>query len=280
MVAGFISERWPASNRNPGRLHVGTPGRIKSESAPPDPDKDAKDRAQGALRYATDVIAALRTLSNDEEVLKALQEELELRTPQKFNRVEVNTGDFEWYTPDKYVTLARTVLGGFDLDPASNDFAQQTVKAAQYFTIETDGLKHEWRGRVWLNPPYVQPLVSDFINKLITEHSSGHVTSAILLVNNCTDATWFHSAAEACAAVCFTRGRIKFEKPDGIAGAPTQGQAFFYFGADVERFSNVFDKIGLVTIPRRRLYTMALIVPSSAGGSCVDRRLRPDRRLR
>src|SRR6266404_1913466 len=33
MVAGFISERWPASNRNPGRLHVGTPGRFKSESA-------------------------------------------------------------------------------------------------------------------------------------------------------------------------------------------------------------------------------------------------------
>jgi hypothetical protein len=32
-VTGFISERWPASNRNPGRLHVGTPGRIKSESA-------------------------------------------------------------------------------------------------------------------------------------------------------------------------------------------------------------------------------------------------------
>jgi hypothetical protein len=33
MVAGFISERWPASNQNPGRFHVGTPGRIKSESA-------------------------------------------------------------------------------------------------------------------------------------------------------------------------------------------------------------------------------------------------------
>jgi transposase len=32
-VAGFISEWWPTSNRNPGRLHVGTPGRIKSESA-------------------------------------------------------------------------------------------------------------------------------------------------------------------------------------------------------------------------------------------------------
>src|SRR5260370_20559521 len=34
MPAGFISEWWPASNRNRGRLHVGIPGRNKSESAP------------------------------------------------------------------------------------------------------------------------------------------------------------------------------------------------------------------------------------------------------
>jgi hypothetical protein len=33
MTAGFSSEWWPASNRNPGRLHVGIPGRIASESA-------------------------------------------------------------------------------------------------------------------------------------------------------------------------------------------------------------------------------------------------------
>ena len=33
MPAGFISEWWPASNRNGGRLHVGIPGRNKSESA-------------------------------------------------------------------------------------------------------------------------------------------------------------------------------------------------------------------------------------------------------
>ena len=33
MAAGFISEWGPASNRNGGRLHVGIPGRNKSESA-------------------------------------------------------------------------------------------------------------------------------------------------------------------------------------------------------------------------------------------------------
>jgi hypothetical protein len=32
MAAGFISEWWTASNRNGGRLHVGKPGRNKSES--------------------------------------------------------------------------------------------------------------------------------------------------------------------------------------------------------------------------------------------------------
>ena len=32
-VAGFVSERWPVSNRNGGRLRVGIPGRNKSESA-------------------------------------------------------------------------------------------------------------------------------------------------------------------------------------------------------------------------------------------------------
>ena len=32
-VAGFISEWWPTSNRNGGRLHLGTGGRLRSESA-------------------------------------------------------------------------------------------------------------------------------------------------------------------------------------------------------------------------------------------------------
>ena len=30
-MAGFISEWWPASNRNPGRLQIGIPGRLASE---------------------------------------------------------------------------------------------------------------------------------------------------------------------------------------------------------------------------------------------------------
>jgi hypothetical protein len=94
------------------------------------------------------------------------------------------TGDNEWYTPPEYIEAARAVLGAIDLDPASNAVAQEVVRAGRYFTIETNGLKQEWRGGVWLNPPYSQRLISNFVSKLCDEYNSGRVTDAIMLTNN------------------------------------------------------------------------------------------------
>ncbi len=161
------------------------------------------------------------------------------------------TGDNEWYTPAEYVEAARTVLGEIDLDPASNIVAQATVKAAAFFTREDDGLKRDWHGRVWLNPPYAQPFIAQFVTKLVGEVRAGRVTAAILLTHNYTDTAWFHEIAGQANGICFTRGRIKFCKPDRELAAPTQGQAFSYFGADVEAFLEVFREVGFVTEVRR-----------------------------
>jgi hypothetical protein len=155
------------------------------------------------------------------------------------------TGDFERYTPPEYLAAARAALGSIDLDPASNAIAQQVVRARQYFTSETDGLTQEWRGRVWLNPPYHRDLLSAFVAKLLTELGAGRVSEAVMLTNNCTDTDWFLAALNRCAAICFTHGRIKFMMPDGSQiGTPTHGQAFFYFGGNVTGFARAFRGIG------------------------------------
>jgi len=54
-----------------------------------------------------------------------------------------------WYTPEKLVGAARTVLGGIDLDPASSEEANKTVKATRYFTEADDGLSQPWEFDQW-----------------------------------------------------------------------------------------------------------------------------------
>lgn len=156
------------------------------------------------------------------------------------------TGENEWYTPVEHIESAKAVLGDIDLDPATSELANEKVQAKAIFTQEDNGLKQPWNGRVWLNPPYSQPAISHFAEKLASEWEQGRLESAIALTHNYTDTQWFHRMAKACTAICFTRGRIGFVNPEGKKAAPTQGQAFFYFGDDPATFHSEFSKHGFV----------------------------------
>lgn len=156
------------------------------------------------------------------------------------------TGDNEWYTPEQYIEAARAVLGEIDLDPASSEIAQRRVKAAQFFTKETDGLAHDWKGRIWLNPPYAQPFIADFADKMVAQLKCGNVANAIMLTHNYTDTSWFQKLALYASAICFTQGRVRFISPENDLASPTQGQAFFYFGANPGQFFEVFRPFGFI----------------------------------
>jgi len=156
------------------------------------------------------------------------------------------TGDNEWYTPQEYIESARRVMGAIDLDPASSEVAQERVKAGAFFTIEDDGLLQPWQGRVWLNPPYAQPAIQHFMEKVTGEHLKGAIRQAIVLTHNYTDTRWFHIGVSGASAICFTRGRIGFLNPEGKKAAPTQGQAFFYYGESTAAFREEFSKYGFV----------------------------------
>jgi hypothetical protein len=118
------------------------------------------------------------------------------------------------------------------------------VKATTFFSQENDGLAKEWHGNVWLNPPYHRALQPLFVDKLVAEVKAGRVKQAIMLTNNSTDTEWFRIAAEASNAICFTIGRVGFTTPTGEEVAPTQGQAFFYYGDHAKEFMDVFAPIG------------------------------------
>lgn len=98
-----------------------------------------------------------------------------------------NSGSNEWYTPAPIIEAARDVMGSIDLDPASCELANQTVKAVKYYSVETNGLRHEWYGNVWLNPPYIRELCGAFVDKLVLDYRTQRITNACLLTNNATD---------------------------------------------------------------------------------------------
>lgn len=161
--------------------------------------------------------------------------------------VSNNSGNNEWYTPEHIIYCAREVMGSIDLDPATSLIANQTVKASKIFTEDDSGLDKEWLGNVWMNPPYAQPLINEFSEKLCSEVLKSNITKAIVLVNNATETKWFQSMLDISSAVCFPLGRIKFVDPDGNpSGAPLQGQAILYFGENVHVFSEWFSDLGKV----------------------------------
>ena len=165
------------------------------------------------------------------------------------NHRTLGTGNNVWNTPPEYIVLARNVLGEIDVDPATNAVAQQWIQARKFYTREDDGLSKDWSGRVWLNPPYSQPDIYRFIEKLVTEVDKGHVTEAILLTHNYTDTRWFRLATSICTSLCCKRGRIRFTDINGKRCAPTQGQVFFYYGPRQMKFRQHFQEVGSIFCP-------------------------------
>ena len=163
--------------------------------------------------------------------------------------VAQNSGNNEWYTPLRFVELARSVMGGIDTDPASSAIANRTVRASKYFTADDDGRAQTWAGRVWMNPPYAQPLMSDFAEAVASKFEGGEIDQACILVNNATETQWFQRMLSTASAVCFPKSRIKFIDPDGNAsGAPLQGQAIVYMGDEVTAFQDAFRGEGAVLV--------------------------------
>lgn len=106
----------------------------------------------------------------------------------------------EWYTPLEIIQS----LGEFDLDPcAPMHPLWQTARVM--ISKEQDGLSVDWEGRVWLNPPYQQKLITQFMQRM------GAQWKGIALVFAKIDSRMFRDHIfPNCDSICLLRKRIRF----------------------------------------------------------------------
>lgn len=118
----------------------------------------------------------------------------------------------EWLTPPDLIAA----LGPFDLDPCSPGERRPWDTAAKHYSIEDDGLRQEWSGRVWLNPPY-----SDMRRWLHRLAEHGHGTA--LIFARTETALWFDLVWGRATGALFMRGRVSFHYVNGKRARANSG---------------------------------------------------------
>jgi hypothetical protein len=132
----------------------------------------------------------------------------------------------EWYTPP-YIIEA---LGSnFDLDPAAPK--KDWYTARKCFTKEDDGLAQDWKGFVFLNPPYSQPELKLFIKKL-SEYGNG----IALIYSKVGNQMFYDYIFDKATSIYFLRKRIKFIDVDGKEGkSPNANNCFVAYGEKADK---------------------------------------------
>lgn len=158
----------------------------------------------------------------------------------------------EWYTPVDIITSSRKVLGSIDLDPASTAFANERVRAVDYYDKEDNGLNCTWHGNVFCNPPggrvRGKSLPALFWNKLTI---SQQVSQAIFLAFSIEllQTSQMVTDNSVCKhVICFPKRRLKFVSPDGLtAKTNTHASAIIYYLNTIdnsEAFVREFNQYG------------------------------------
>jgi phage N-6-adenine-methyltransferase len=118
-----------------------------------------------------------------------------------------------WATPQDFFNKYN-LIHKFELDVCANS---QNAKCKKYFTEEDNGLLQEWKGSVWMNPPYGRN-IGNWIRKAYQSSVDG--SKVVCLLPARTDTKWFHDFCIK-GKIEFIKGRLKFGDSKNSAPFPS-----------------------------------------------------------
>ena len=118
-----------------------------------------------------------------------------------------------WSTPQTFFDQINAVFE-FQTDVCAT---AENAKCQRYFTPEMDGLKQDWTGSCWMNPPYGRN-IGQWVQKAYKSSLAG--ATVVCLLPARVDTFWFH---EYClkGKIQFIRGRLKFGESRNSATFPS-----------------------------------------------------------
>lgn len=108
-----------------------------------------------------------------------------------------------WSTPTWLFKELDTEFG-FTVDVCAT---AENAKCTRYFTPQTDGLKQDWQGVCWMNPPYGRQ-IQHWVRKAYFSCLAG--ATVVCLLPARTDTAWWHTYVKQASEIRFLRGRLKF----------------------------------------------------------------------
>lgn len=167
----------------------------------------------------------------------------------------------EWGTPTAVIEAVREFYSGnIDLDAASNEKWNETVKAGLFYSAKNSALINPWFGNVYVNPPDGKvgnkSLSGLFWERMLTQRCLfRHCVFTCFNIEQMAVTQQYENCIQDFT-FCVTNKRLRFVEESGknLASPPHSSVIVYIRGdegvPDDHRFISIFSQFGKVTLRR------------------------------
>jgi site-specific DNA-methyltransferase (adenine-specific) len=118
-----------------------------------------------------------------------------------------------WSTPQSLFDRLNAEFG-FTIDVCATE---ENARVRPYYSPEVNGLKQQWKGTVWMNPPFSE--IERWMKKAYLSSLLG--ATVVALTPARVDTKWFFDFALRAEEIRFLQGRLRFGDARNSAPFPT-----------------------------------------------------------